>query len=253
VGDFVQRVFERLDDKKTLVIGAGEMASETLKYLREQGARDIVVVNRNPQRARDLAQTWSGRAVTWDHLLEMVAAADLIISATCATEPIITSGQFREVERRRAGRMLFLLDLAVPRNVEPAVGDRPGVYLYSVDDLREVCEQNRRRRESELPRAMAIIDQEAARFLGDIHHRAVGPVVQRLRRSWQEVQDQELERLYHKLPQLDGHARHEIEQSLSRLVNKLLHAPLTTLREESGGAVAASLLDSLRRLFQLQD
>lgn len=253
VADFAQQIFERFDDKKALVIGAGEMAAETLKYLRDQGVREILVVNRSPQRAMELARQWHGDAAGWEQLLDSIAAADLVITATGATDWIVTVEQFRTIEACRRGRPLFILDLAVPRDFDPEIGRRPGVYLYSVDDLREACERNRRQRTQELPRAMAIVEQETARFLATIHHRAVGPVVQRVRESWQRVQDREMERLLHKLPHLDQRARREIGCSFSRLVNKLLHPPLESLRTESQTTSPAALLDAFSRLFQLTD
>ena len=141
VADFAQQIFERFDDKHTLVIGAGEMAEETLRYLKDQGARDVTVVNRSPERALELAGRWGGRARPWDDLLAAMAEADLVISTTGAEEPIVTLEQFLTVEPRRHGRPLFILDLAVPRDFDPAIGDRPEVYLYSIDDLREACER----------------------------------------------------------------------------------------------------------------
>ncbi|NUQ64709.1 MAG: glutamyl-tRNA reductase [Pirellulales bacterium] len=251
VADFAQHIFERFDDKKVLVIGAGEMAVETLKYLRGEGALDILVVNRSFERAIELANQWQGKAAAWDELLPSIADADLVITATGASGWIVSAEQFQTIEPHRGGRPLFVLDLAVPRDFDPRIGDRPGVYLYSVDDLREACQRNRRERQRELPRAAEIIEQETSRFLSAIHHRAVGPVVQRLRESWQNVEQREMERLLNKLPHLDEHARREIGYSFSRLVNKLLHPPLELLRNESRETVPTALLDAFSRLFQL--
>ena len=253
VADFAQQIFERFDDKKALVIGAGKMAAETLKYLRDQGVRDMLVVNRSLPRAIELARQWQGKVAAWDQLLDSIAAVDLVITATGAKESILTVEQFRTIESRRGGRPLFILDLAVPRDFDAKIGQRPGVYLYSVDDLREACEENRRQRQRELPQALEIIGHETAHFFRAIQHRAVGPVVQRVRESWQNVQDREMERLLRKLPHLDQRARREIGCSFSRLVNKLLHPPLESLREESQTTAAASMLDAFSRLFQLTD
>lgn len=253
VADFAQQIFETFHDKKTLVIGAGEMAAETLKYLRDRGARSILVVNRNPQRAADLAKQWQATPIPWQQLLESLAAADLVITATGAEHCIVTAEQFRRIEGHRGGRPLFILDLAVPRDFDPAIGSRPGVYLYSVDDLREACQRNRRLREEEMPRAMQIIDEETTRFMAALHHRAVGPVVLRLRQSWQSAQEREMERLFHKLPHLDDRTRTEIGHSFIRLVNKLLHPPLESLRLESRSTVPMALLDAFSQLFQLRD
>jgi glutamyl-tRNA reductase len=253
VGDFARDIFDRFDDKQVLVIGAGEMAEEALRYLRDEGARQPTIVNRNPERASAMAEQFAGRSTAWDQLDEQLIAADLIVSATGAAEPIVTLERFGRIEPRRYQRPLLILDLAVPRDFEPAIGDRLGVYLYSVDDLEAVCRRNRRDRDNELPAALEIIEEETQRFMEDLHHRATGPVVQRLRENWQELRDQELERLFGKLPDLAESQREEIRRSFERYVNKMLHPPLERIRDESRRGHPHGLLEALKRLFHLKD
>jgi glutamyl-tRNA reductase len=253
VADFGRQIFERFDDKHVVLIGAGEMAEETLRYLREQGAHQITIVNRSYQRASELAPRWGGRAVAWDQLHEALATADLVVSTAGAKEPIVKLADYERIERARFNRPLFILDLGVPRDFEPAIGARPDVYLYSIDDLQEACRRNKAMRDKELPHAMRIVDQETALFMTEWRHRAVGPVVERLRRGWQKPMEDELRRLLNKLPQLDDRARNEIRQSFDRLVNKLLHPPLESLRDESSRGASRSLLDALAKLFKLKD
>ncbi len=253
VADFARRIFERFDDKHTVVLGAGEMAEETLRYLKAEGAHQITVINRNLGRAAELAARFSGRAVPWDLLDEALATADLVISTTGAKEPVVGLSQFRRIENTRQGGPLFILDLAVPRDFDPAIGDRPDVYLYSVDDLQAACDRNRRQRDKELPRALRIVEQETAQFMADLHHRATGPVIQRLREGWQRPKEDELSRLFNKLPELDTHSQEEIRQAFDRLINKLLHPPLDALRDESRHGIPDRLLEALARLFQLKD
>lgn len=253
VAEFAKQIFERFDDKRTLVIGAGEMAEETLKYLRDEGARNVTVVNRCPHRAARLAERWSGRAMPWEQLPEALVEADLVLSTTGAEEPIVTRAGFHEIERRRGQRPLFILDLAVPRDFDAAIGRRPNVYLYSVDDLEQICRRNRRRREKELPAALKIIDQETDDFLADLKRRAVGPMIKQLRKRWHDPKEKELERLLNKLPHLDDRARGEICRSFDRLVNKLLHCPLESLQQESRRGVSSGFQEAVARLFQLKD
>ena len=253
VADFAQQIFERFDDKHTVIIGAGEMAEETLRYLRDEGAHQVTVINRSPQRADELAERWRGRAAAWDQLTEALATADLVISTTAAGEPIVTAAQFARIERARQGRAMFILDLAVPRDFEPAIGDRPDVYLYSIDDLKAACERNRRDRDRELPAAQRIIDQETARFVADWRHRAAQPLIAQLREGWDKPKEEELRRLFNKLPELDERARDEIRRAFDRLVSKLLHPPLESLRDESRRGVPHTLLDALAKLFRLRD
>jgi glutamyl-tRNA reductase len=253
VADFARQIFERFDDKQTLVIGAGEMAEETLRYLQEEGARQITVVNRNFQRAEELAERWQGRAEPWERLADALRAADLVVSTTGAGEPVVTLDRFRSIETSRPQGPLFVLDLAVPRDFDPAIGERPDVYLYAIDDLQAACEDNRRRREKELPAARRIVDEETARFMAEFYHRATGPVIRQLKRGWQRPKEEEIERLLSRLPQLDEKGREEVRRSFDRLINKLLHPPLESLRDESRRGVPSALIEALSRLFQLKD
>ena len=253
VADFAKEFFERFDDKKVLVIGAGEMGEETLRYLIDEAARDITIINRSLERAVDLAARTSGRAEPWDRLHELLVASDLVISTTGATQPIVTAADFRIIEQRRAQRPLFILDLAVPRDFEPVIGDCLGVYLYSVDDLRKVCEANKREREKEWPQAERIIEEETQRFMQELHHRATGPTIKRLKERADEIKADELARLLNKLGPLDDRVREELRRSFDRLVNKLLHPPLESLRDEAQSGTPHGLLDALKRLFRLHD
>ncbi|MCA9151796.1 MAG: glutamyl-tRNA reductase [Planctomycetales bacterium] len=253
VADFARQIFERFDDKQTLVIGAGEMSRETLRYLVDEGARKITIINRNLERARELSTEFGGEVAPWDELAHHLTLADLVVTATGATEPIFTLDQYRAIEADRYQRTLFVLDLAVPRDFDPAIGDCLGVYLYSVDDLQKACETNRRQREKEWPKAQRIIDLETERFLADWNHRITGPAIQQLRESTEVVKQAELQRLLNKLGSVDDQVESEIRASFDRLVNKLLHPPLESLRHEAKHGTPHGLLDALRRLFQLKD
>jgi glutamyl-tRNA reductase len=253
VGDFASELFEGFADKQILVIGAGEMAEETLRYLKDEGAHYVTVVNRNLERARELAERWQGRAEPWERLLELLAAADLVISATGASEPVVTRAQFSSVEAARGQRPMMILDLAIPRDFDPAIDDCLGVYLYSIDDLERVCRRNRQEREKELPAALNVIEQETSRFMSELHHRATAPIIKRLREGWHQPKEDELRRLFNKLPELGERDREEIRQAFDRLVNKLLHPPLESLRSEAEQGTPHGLLDALKRLFQLKD
>lgn len=253
VADFASQIFERFDDKHVLVIGAGEMGEETLRYLMDEGANEVTVVNRNPERAADLASRVGGRTRPWSELHEAVISADLVIGTTGSTEPILTATDFAEVQQQRSQRPIFMLDLAVPRDFEAGIGDLLGVYLYSIDDLKQACEANRRAREKEWPKAQRIIEAETARFLADARHQSTGPTIQRLKNRANELKDDELKRLMNKLRDADDRTRQEIERSFERLVNKLLHPPLESLRDDAASGAQRGLLEALKHLFQLKD
>ncbi|MEQ8849433.1 glutamyl-tRNA reductase [Botrimarina sp.] len=254
ISDFAARIFERFDDKRVMVVGAGEMADETLRYLADQGARAPVVANRSLERATALAVEWGGRAVSLEKLTEELTRADLVITATAAGEAILSLDRYRrEVAQRREQRPLFVLDLSMPRDFDPAIGDEPGVYLYSIDDLAAACERNHQARRRELPHAERIIREERERFFVDARHRVSAPIIARLRQGLDVPKRAELERLFNKLPGLDDAARQEIERFADRLVNKMLHPPMESLRDESREGSPHTLLQALSRLFQLKD
>ncbi len=254
VGDFAKEIFERFDDKQVLVIGAGEMGEETLRYLADEGARHITVVNRTTERAEELAKKFNGQVAPWSKLEDLLTTADVVVSTTAATEPIFTADRFAPVHAQRDGSPLLILDLAIPRDFEPGIGQRfAEVFLYDIDDLRQVCEENTRRRRREQDRAVRIVNEETVRFMTDLHHRAASPVIRQLRNDWQSIKQAELQRLFNRLPELDNRTRDEVGQSFERLLNKLLHPPLESLRDESSRGVPETLLSALKTLFRIRD
>ncbi|QDU25933.1 Glutamyl-tRNA reductase [Anatilimnocola aggregata] len=253
VGDFASQFFERFDDKHVLVIGAGEMGEETLRYLIDAGVRKISICNRNFERAQELGQRMAGQAEKWDKLYLLLAEADLVVSATGANDPILTVDSFKTIVEARYQRPILILDLAIPRDFEPEIGKMSGVYLYAIDDLQEACQRNRRERELEWPQAEKIIQEETQRFMTDLNHRATAPTIRRLKLRADEVKADELARLLNKLGRLDPKVESEIRQGFDRLVNKLLHPPLESLRDEAQHGAPHGLLDALKRLFKLKD
>ena len=254
VGDFASQFFERLDDKKVLVIGAGEMGEETLRYIIDQHATSITIVNRNPERAEQLAARTAGAARPWDELDSLLVEADLVVSTTGSREPVMTHDRFESIAQRRFQRPLFVLDLAVPRDFEASINDFLGVYLYSLDDLQQVCAKNREAREREWPKAQQIINEETSRFIAEFNRRSTGPWIQQLKKQADQTKAEELERLLNKIgdaanPQVTA----ELEIAFDRLVNKLLHPPLESLRNGAVDGEHHNLLSALKQLFKLKD
>ena len=253
VADFASGVFERFDDKRVLLIGAGKMAAETLRYLGDAGARNIRIINRSIERAHELAERLGAHTGNYKDLSHELIEADLVVSTTGATEPVVSLSLYQEIERQRQGRPLVILDLAVPRDFDSRISGRPGVWLYSIDDLSQACDSNRRRRQKELPAALTIVEEETRRFMGELHHRSTVPVIEQLRAGWNETGEVELHRLFHKLPELDENSQQEIRQAFERYAAKMLHPPMVSLRSESKAGPPHRLLEALRRLFDLKE
>lgn len=255
VSEIATEFFEKFDDKKILLIGAGEMGMETLRYLVDSGAKAITVVNRSQQRAEELVAGIPAKVAPWDALHSEIGQADLIVSTTGATEPIVTTEAFKQARQKRSSRAVLILDLAVPRDFAAPIADLADVYLFTVDDLQEVCDRNVQARKEQWPKAQAIVEQETKKFLADLVHRGSGQTIKKLREQAEAIKQDELQKLVTKLQArgLDEESTKELEKSFDRLVNKLLHPPMQSLRENADSSQHATLLDSLRRLFQLQD
>ncbi len=254
VGEFGRQIFDRFDDKRILVIGAGAMAEETLRYLHSDGATRIVIINRDTARARKLADEFGGTAAAFDTLDQQLENADVVVSTTGATDPIMNRPQFQQIRKRGKRHRIFILDLGAPRDFSADVSTvDDNVFLYDIDDLKAACEANRKSRSAELQAAETIVSDATDRFMQDIHHRGTAPVITRLKREWSDISQQELELLFRKLPDLGEDERDAIRRSLDRIVNKLLHPPLETLKDEAKDGTPDGLLNAMRRLFQLKD
>jgi len=250
VGDFAKGIFDHFADKLVLIIGAGEMAEETLRYLQEEGVRDVVVVNRSEERAQKLAREWGGVAAAWSDLDHWLGRADVIVSTTGAERPIVDAARFRQARISQPDRTAFILDLGAPRDFDRTVAHLDNVFLYDIDSLEQTCEKNRVARIREVDKAREIIDAETTTFLAEFGRRANSDLVVRLRETWHDIAQQELEKLFRKLD-LEPADRDAIERSVDRIVNKLLHPPLEALRDESKDGEPHGLIHALKKLFGL--
>ena len=255
VGEVATEIFDNLADKRILLCGAGEMGQETLRYLKGAGATDICVINRSYERAVSVAKAFDASSDLWDSLEHQMMDADLVIGTTSATEPILDLETFQPVHARRGHRLLLILDLAVPRDFDTRLGELANVYLYGIDDLASACDRNQREREKEWPKAKGIISEETNKFMQALNHRATGPVIQRLREQAHQLKQDELQRLINKLAleDTDPGSIKEIEKSFDRLINKLLHPPLASIRDDAAEGHSKGLLEALRQLFNLGD
>jgi glutamyl-tRNA reductase len=255
VSEIATQFFERFDDKRILLIGAGEMGTETLKYLTDAGAKYIRVVNRNLERAIELAKQFDADTSPWEALEICVSEADLVVSTTSAAEPIFSLDRFRKVLHRRKRGAILILDLAVPRDFDAAIADLPDVYVFSVDDLQKVCDRNIELRRKEWPKGERIVQEETQKFMAEMIHRGSGPTIKLLREQADRIKQEELQRLLGRLQPrgISEDIENELSIAFERLVNKLLHPPLQSLRENADTTHHASMLDALRRLFQLRE
>ncbi|HKA91696.1 MAG TPA: glutamyl-tRNA reductase [Haliangiales bacterium] len=248
--ELAKRVFGRLDGKTVLVVGAGKMSDLAARHLRDDGVAAIRVANRTPERARELAVRIDGAAVAWESLDDELVLADVVITSTGSRQPILTRARLKPVTRARRYRPLFIVDIAVPRDVEPEVGKLEGVYLFDIDDLEEVVVQNRKGRDAEAQSAERIVEAETAQFLSWLRAQGVVPTIKDLRERFLGVAAAEAERTLGVLgARLDAGGQAAVRQMAEAIVAKLLHTPLMALKTEEE---ADDLVAAARRLFALE-
>jgi glutamyl-tRNA reductase len=229
------------------------MGVETLQYLIDANAKNIDIINRSFERAKTVAQEYQLKAQPWESLDGLLVEADLVVSTTGAVEPIVTEARMRSILAKRNRGNLLILDLAVPRDFEASIGRLPSVYLYSVDDLQSVCQRNETFRKQQLPKARKIIEEEVQRLMADWDLRQSSDTIRALKDQALAIRDSELQRLFGKqaLQELSPQVQQEIHQAVDRVINKLLHGPLQSLREAPHEDHRESLAKSIRRLFKL--
>lgn len=246
-----KKIFGEIAGLNVLMLGAGEMAELTGTHLRAQKVKQITIASRTFANAAALARQLEGHAVPWQELHPALAAADIVVTATGAREPILTRAAVEDVLRPRRSRPLFIIDIAMPRDVEPAVGDLDQVFLYHMDDLQSIVNENLARRGSELAAAEAIVEQEVARFAQWLQSRGIIPTIVGLRQRFESIRQSELRRLEPKLAGLPPEARARVEEITRLLVEKLLLTPTEQLKSIDDDGLLASYAEALHRVFAL--
>jgi glutamyl-tRNA reductase len=249
--ELAKKIFEGLDGTAVLLVGAGKMSELAARHLIDQGAFPLYVTNRTWARANELARTLSGTAVPFDELATALAAVDIVIASTGAPEPVVTRETVSRVMPGRRGRPLFFIDIAVPRDVERTVDTLDGVYRYDIDDLKQVVDANIRERAREAHRAEALVDREVAKFLARLGDVEVIPTIVSLRERLEAIRAGEVKRTLARLPGATAETREAVEAMSTAIINKILHAPITKLRESSREGSPRSWLDLVHELFGL--
>jgi glutamyl-tRNA reductase len=242
--ELARKVFEQINAQTLLLLGAGETGTLFGQLASEAGVRDIRVANRNPERAAALVARIGGQAVGWDRLESVLAEADLVVGATSSPSVVVGRDAVERAMRQRRGKPMFFLDLAVPRNVDPAVAEIYNVYAYGMDELEGVAEENRLRRHREVPQVEAILEEELGRFLSWYGNLAVVPTLNDLQRRLVDLRDAELARI----PAED---RERFRAFADAIAAKLLHQPLRRLRSEADASRRLDRVEAVRHLFDL--
>ena len=256
--DYAKQIFERFDDKTVLCVGAGKMTALVLQNLSALSPRRVLVCNRNPARAEALAARFGGTALPFEGLTDHLVAADIVVTSTGSRQPVITRAAFAPLLKRRRYRPVFLIDIAVPRDVESSVGKLDNVYLYNLDDLQQVVLSTRSQRKDAVDAARRIVSSQVEEFVLWHRQREMGPTIDRLYQHYHRLAQEELSRTLTKLPNVSEAEKAHLEELTRRIVNKLLHGPVQTLRQSgaAGGgghaSAAGAYLHALEKLFGLE-
>ncbi|MCE5210360.1 MAG: glutamyl-tRNA reductase, partial [Deltaproteobacteria bacterium] len=236
---------------KILLIGAGEMAELTGTQLIEKGAQSIIIANRSFAQAELLAEKFHGEAVSLDTLEKKLIEADIVISSTGAPDFIVTAGMLKNIHHQRKNRLLFLIDIAVPRDIDPAASALGNVYLYNIDNLQDIVDENINARRKEAIKAEAIVDEEVARYVSWQKELQSVPTIVSLRNMAGEIVQAEMEKASGWMENLTKEDQEKVEILVNSIVNKVLHAPVTVLKEESSEFNSRDIVAAVRRLFRL--
>src|SRR3990172_4816983 len=246
-----KKIFTGLGGKAILLVGAGKMSELAARHLVEQGAFPIYVANRTWARAQEMARALAGTAVPWDELPTALAGADIVVTSTGATEPVITRAAVQSVMHGRRARPLFFIDIAVPRDVEEGVDTLDGVYRYDIDDLKQVVDANIRERLREAQRAESLVERERGKVVARQRDVEVIPTIVSLRERLEEIRTGEVRKALARLPEASPETRQAIDALSTAIVNKILHTPITKLRESSRAGAHRSWLELVHELFGL--
>ncbi len=247
------KIFGSLQGKRVLVLGAGITGELIVDALTREGVQSVAVANRTYDRAVTLARKHRGQAIPFDRIADTLSTVDIVLSSTAAPHPVLTRTILAESFAEPRRHPLLIIDIAIPRDVDPSVGDEPEVFLYNVDDLRTIVEEHVELRESALPEADRIIRSHADEFCAWYASREVVPVIQTMRKKAEVHRESELSRLFRVLDNLTPEERARVEDFSRRLQNKLLHEPTARLRKGMAHGGGPSLVEAVRFLYGIEE
>ena len=250
--DLAEQIFENLAGKQALLVGAGEMTEAALAALRERGLSSVAITNRTPERAAPLAARFGATAHGLSELPRLLADADVVLTSIAGDAPLLTPELVSAALAGRKSRPLFVIDIGVPRNADPALDQLDDVYLYDLDDLAAIADRNAAQRSRDVAKAEAIIEEQQQRFDGWFVALRAVPTIRHLRERVESLRADEVERALAKLP-LSEDQRAAVEALTRSLVNKILHAPVSRLRREAEREEGIAYLETARVLFDLDE
>jgi glutamyl-tRNA reductase len=251
--ELAREIFGSLKERKVMLIGAGKMSELAARHLQRSGASNISVTNRTRERAEEMAQIFSGRILEYDRFQQFLPEMDIVITSSGAPHYILRKEDMRRVIEARKNRPVFIIDIAVPRNVEPAVNELDNVFLYDIDDLQRVVNENLQGRLKMAEEAEQIVAEEVERMMSRLKAREIAPMIVSLQEQLEQVRIGEIERARGKLGQLTPEQEEAIHALTRGIVNKIAHGPITELRKQAAQPEGHHFVSVIRRVFRLGD
>ncbi|HEX4133710.1 MAG TPA: glutamyl-tRNA reductase [Bryobacteraceae bacterium] len=255
--ELARTIFGSLNGHSVMIIGSGKMGELAAKHLHRSGARRIFVTNRTWERAEEMAALFNGRAVEYAQFLSVLPEIDIVIASSGAPHYILSRDDMQRTIAVRKNKPMFLIDIGVPRNIDPAVNDIEGVFLYDVDDLEGVVSANIRERSKQAEQAETIVLDEVERMMARLKLEEVTPTIVSLQERWENIRAAEVTRALRRMPNLTPEQRPEVAAQMDAMtkaiINKIAHEPISALRRNAGQPDGDQFIDAVRKVFHLQD
>ncbi|GIO87152.1 glutamyl-tRNA reductase [Paenibacillus faecis] len=248
-----KRIFGSFTGKRVLILGAGKMSELTAKHLSGAGAEEVIVANRTFGRAQELAAKFNGTPCSMQEAMNRLTEVDILISSTGAEGYVITQSQVAKSMQQRPERPLFMIDIAVPRDIDPSIGELDHVFLYDIDDLEGIVESNLEMRRGEAVKIEEMIEAEIEAFGNWLQTLGVKPVIRALQEKSSAIHETTLESMFNKLPELDERQRKVIRRLTKSIVNQMMHDPINRIKELAGEEKGAEALDWFTQIFALEE
>ncbi|MGH9378548.1 MAG: glutamyl-tRNA reductase [Terriglobia bacterium] len=251
--ELARKIFGSLEDKTVFILGAGKMSELAARHLATSGAKSIFVSNRTYERAVELARELQGEAIRFDEIFSHLHRADIVISSTGAPHFLIHREQVEQILAGRKNRPIFFVDIAVPRDIDPAVNGLDNAFVYDIDDLGQVVEANKKQREQEAARAEEILRQEENKMMRRLASREVTPAIVAIEQRLNRIREQESERFRGRLSSLTPEQREAVDSLTQAIMNKVLHGPVTELKNVASHPERGALVQMVRKIFGVNE
>jgi glutamyl-tRNA reductase len=251
--ELARKIFGSLNNRTVMIAGAGKMSELAARHLRRSGATHVFVTNRTHERSLEMAKLFQGTPVEYSRFVAMLPEVDILIASSGAPHYILHKDEMQRVIAARRNKPMFLIDIAVPRNIEPSVNDLDNVFLYDIDDLQEVVNANLRERLKEAERAEEIVKQEVERMMARISVQEIAPTIVSLQEELERIRQAEMEKARRKFGPVTRE-QEEVWETLTRgIINKVAHGPIAELRAQAGRPDGAPAIAAIRKAFHLHE